>query len=109
MDLNTCEVKWKVPLGDVPELTKRGIPITGTENYGGPVVTAGGLIFIGATNDRKIRAFDKDTGDMLWEHDLPFDGNATPSVYAIDGKQYVIISCRGGEKEARPWRNTHGL
>lgn len=99
VDLNTGEVKWKVPLGEVPELTKRGIPITGTENYGGPVVTAGGLIFIGATNDGKIRAFDKDTGDMLWEHDLPFDGNATPSVYAIDGKQYVIISCGGAKKK----------
>ena len=99
VDLNTGEIKWKVPLGEIPELTKRGIPIPGTENYGGPVVTAGGLIFIGATNDGKMRAFDKDTGDMLWEHDLPFDGNATPSVYAVDGKQYVIISCGGAKKK----------
>jgi len=100
VDLNTGTIKWKTPLGEVEELTKRGIPITGTENYGGPVVTAGGLIFIGATNDGKMRAFDKDTGEMLWEHDLPYDGNATPSVYSVDGKQYIVISC-GGAKKSR--------
>jgi len=99
VDLNTGAIKWKVPLGEFKELTARGIPITGTENYGGPVVTAGGVIFIGATADAKFRAFDKETGNMLWEDDLPFDGNATPSTYAIDGKQYVVISAGGAKKK----------
>ena len=75
--------------------------MTGQENYGGPIVTAGDVIFIGATKDAKFRAFHKDTGELLWEHDLPIDGNATPSTYAIDGKQYVVISA-GGAKIARP-------
>ncbi len=101
VDLNTGKIKWTVPLGEYPELTARGIPVTGTENYGGPVVTAGGLLFIGATADGKIRAFDKETGEMLWQHDLPRDGNATPSTYLIDGKQYVVISA-GGAKTNRP-------
>lgn len=101
VDLNTGEIKWKVPLGEYEELTERGIPVTGTENYGGPVVTAGGVIFIGATADEKMRAFDKDTGQILWEADLPFGGNATPSTYMVDGKQYVVISAGGG-KTNRP-------
>ena len=101
VDLNTGEIKWAVPLGEYPELTARGIEPTGTENYGGPVVTAGGLLFIGATADGKIRAFDKETGEMLWEHDLPRDGNATPSTYMVDGKQYAVISA-GGAKTNRP-------
>ncbi|MBM3765794.1 MAG: c-type cytochrome [Acidobacteria bacterium] len=101
VDLNTGELKWKVPLGEYPELTKRGIPPTGTENYGGPVVTKGGLLFIGASADETIRAFDKDTGKILWQAKLPFSGNATPSVYMIDGKQYVVISAGGG-KTNRP-------
>jgi quinoprotein glucose dehydrogenase len=100
VDLNTGTIKWKVPLGEYKELTARGIPITGTENYGGPIVTAGDLIFIGATADAKFRAFHKETGELLWEHDLPLDGNSTPSTYAIDGKQYVIVSA-GGAKIGR--------
>ncbi|MEM8485423.1 MAG: pyrroloquinoline quinone-dependent dehydrogenase [Bacteroidota bacterium] len=101
VDLNTGEIKWKVPLGEYKELTARGIPPTGTENYGGPVVTASGLIFIGATADETMRAFDAETGEILWAHDLPFGGNATPSTYMVDGKQYVIISA-GGWKTNRP-------
>ena len=101
VDLNTGTIKWKVPLGEYPELTARGIPVTGTENYGGPIVTAGGLIFIGASADAKFRAFDRETGAVLWEHDLPFDANATPSTYSVDGKQYVIVSA-GGAKTNRP-------
>jgi len=101
VDLNTGEIKWKVPLGEYKELTARGIPITGTENYGGPVVTAGGLVFIGATADAMFRAFDKETGAVLWEHDLPLDGNATPSTYLAGGKQYVVVSA-GGAKTNRP-------
>ncbi len=97
VDLNTGTIKWKVPLGEYEALTARGIPITGTENYGGPVVTAGGLLFIGATADAKFRAFDRENGETLWEHDLPFDGNATPSTYLANGKQYVVISAGGAK------------
>ncbi len=101
VDLNTGELKWKVPLGEYRELTARGIPPTGTENYGGPVVTAGGLIFIAATADETIRAFDKDTGRVLWQAPLPFSGNATPSTYEVAGRQYLVISAGGG-KSGRP-------
>lgn len=101
VDLNTGKIKWKVILGEYPELTKRGIPPTGTENYGGPVVTAGGLLFIGATADETMRAFDKDTGEILWKTKLPFGGNATPSTYMVNGRQYVVISAGGG-KSGRP-------
>lgn len=101
VDLNTGELKWKVPLGEYRELTARGIPPTGTENYGGPVVTAGGLIFIAATADETIRAFDKDTGKVLWQAALPFGGNATPSVYLVGGRQFLVISA-GGAKSGRP-------
>ncbi|MDB4796712.1 PQQ-binding-like beta-propeller repeat protein, partial [bacterium] len=101
VDLNTGEIKWRVVLGEYAELTARGIPPTGTENYGGPVVTAGGLLFIGATADETFRAFDKETGEILWQAKLPFGGNATPSTYMVNGKQYVVISAGGG-KSGRP-------
>ncbi len=101
VDLNTGELKWKVPLGEYEKLKARGIPPTGTENYGGPVVTEGGLIFIAATADETIRAFDKKTGAVLWEAPLPFGGNATPSVYMVNGRQYLVISA-GGTKSGRP-------
>jgi len=97
VDLNTGEIKWKVVLGEYPELSARGIPPTGTENYGGPLVTAGGIIFIGATADETFRAFDKETGKVLWKAKLPFGGNATPSTYMVNGRQYVVISAGGGK------------
>jgi len=97
IDLNKGEIVWKVPLGEFEELTEKGIPQTGTENYGGPVATAGGIIFIAATQDEKFRAFDKTTGKVLWETQLPAGGYATPSVYAVNGKQYVVVACGGGK------------
>jgi quinoprotein glucose dehydrogenase len=97
IDLNTGEYLWRVPLGEFPELTARGIPPTGTENYGGPVVTAGGLIFIAATKDEMIRAFDQDTGKILWQAKLPAGGYATPSTYSVNGRQFIVIACGGGK------------
>ena len=97
VDLNTGKLLWKVPLGEYEELTKKGIPVTGTENYGGPLVTKGGLIFIASTKDEKIRAFDKQTGKELWEYQLPAAGYATPSTYMVNGKQYIVIACGGGK------------
>ncbi|WP_295791265.1 PQQ-binding-like beta-propeller repeat protein [Mucilaginibacter sp.] len=97
VDLTSGKLLWKVPLGEYPELTKKGIPITGTELYGGPLVTKGGLVFVAATKDEKIRAFDKKTGKQLWAAKLPAAGYATPATYAIDGKQYVVIACGGGK------------
>lgn len=97
MDLNKGTLAWQVPLGEYEELTARGIPKTGTANYGGPVVTAGGLLFIASTVDEYFRAFDKETGEELWKYKLPAGGFATPSVYQIDGKEYVVIACGGGK------------
>ena len=98
INLNTGEYAWKIPLGEYPELAERGMTDTGSENYGGPVVTAGGLLFIGATNfDKKFRAFDKATGELLWETTLPFSGNGTPCTYEIDGRQFVVVPAGGGK------------
>ncbi len=97
INLNTGELAWKIPLGEFPELIKKGIPPTGTENYGGPVVTSGGLLFIAATRDSKFRAFNKTTGKLLWQTDLPAPGFATPSMYEVNGKQYIVIACGGGK------------
>ena len=98
INLNTGEYAWKISLGEYPELSAKGLKNTGSENYGGPIVTAGGLVFIGASNfDRKFRAFDKSTGELLWETTLPFSGNATPAAYEVDGRQYVVIAAGGGK------------
>jgi glucose dehydrogenase len=98
IDLNSGEQVWRIPLGEYPELAAVGQTKTGTENYGGPVVTAGGLVFIGATDfDKKFRAFDKSNGKLLWETKLPFSGNATPITYLVDGRQYVVIAAGGGK------------
>lgn len=103
IDLNTGEYLWKIPLGEYPELAAKGMTGTGTENYGGPIVTASGLLFIGATiYDKKIRAFDSRTGKLLWEGKLPFAGVATPATYMIDGKQYVVIAAGGGRDHRGP-------
>jgi quinoprotein glucose dehydrogenase len=97
IDLNTGEYRWKVPLGEVPALTSQGIPPTGLENYGGPVVTAGGLVFIAAAKDEMFRAFDQNTGKLLWQTKLPAGGYATPATYSVRGRQYVVIACGGGK------------
>ena len=98
INLNTGEYVWKIPLGEYPELAANGMNHTGTENYGGPLVTAGGLVFIGATNfDKKFRAFDKATGALLCETTLPFAGNATPATYEVRGRQFVVIAAGGGK------------
>ncbi len=102
IDLNAGEILWKVPLGEFEELTERGIDKTGTENYGGPVATSGGLIFIAATKDEQIRAFDKETGEEVWQHALPAGGYATPAVYEVDGRQFVVIACGGGKMGTEP-------
>ncbi len=83
IDLNTGEYRWRIPLGG--------------EQYGGPIVTAGGLLFIAATQDAKFRAFDKSTGRLLWEATLPAPGYATPATFAVGGKQYVVIAAGGGK------------
>ncbi len=98
IDLNTGELVWKKVLGAYPELLEKGIPATGTQNLGGPVVTAGGLLIIGATKDEKLRIFQKATGDLLWEYKLPAGGYATPATYMAGGKQYIVIAAGGGGK-----------
>jgi quinoprotein glucose dehydrogenase len=98
INLNSGEFAWRVPLGEYPELKARGVPQTGTENFGGTIVTAGGLVFIGGTKDERFHAFDKDTGRLLWEYQLPAGGYATPSTYMVRGRQYVVIAAGGAGK-----------
>ena len=100
VDLAKGEIRWKVPLGEYPELVARGIRHTGTPNYGGAVATAGGIVFVAATADEKIRAFESHSGRVLWEWQLPAGGYATPSVYMLDGRQYLVIAAGGGGKNA---------
>ena len=95
INLNTGDYDWQIPLGNIPELQQPGAPETGTEGYGGPIVTAGGLVFIGSTRDKKFRAIDKATGKILWETTLPGVANATPCTYSVDGKQFVAVSVSG--------------
>jgi quinoprotein glucose dehydrogenase len=103
INLSTGEYLWRIPLGEYPGLAASGQKNTGTENYGGPIVTAGGLVFIGATNfDNKFRAFDEGSGQLLWEATLPFAGNATPATYEVKGRQYVVIAAGGGKYTNNP-------
>jgi quinoprotein glucose dehydrogenase len=103
IDMNTGKYLWKIPFGEYPELAAKGMHNTGSDNYGGPVVTAGGLLFIGATVfDQKFHAFDSRTGELLWETELPFSGLATPATYMVNGKQYVVIASGGGQSSRKP-------
>lgn len=95
-DLNTGQVLWRVPLGELDELTKQGVPVTGSQNLGGASVTAGGLVFVAGTEDEKLRAFDADTGRELWSAKLPFAGTAAPAIYEVAGRQFVVITATGG-------------
>jgi quinoprotein glucose dehydrogenase len=97
INLNTGRYVWKIPFGEYPELVAKGMKNTGSQNYGGAVVTKGGLLFIGATSfDKKFHAYDKLTGKLLWETVLPAAGNATPATYRINGRQFVVIAAGGG-------------
>jgi quinoprotein glucose dehydrogenase len=99
IDLTTGQYVWRIPFGEFPELAAKGLKDTGSENYGGPLVTSGGLLFIGATiHDRKFRAFDKASGKLLWETALPFSADATPITYEVGGRQYVTIFASGGKE-----------
>lgn len=101
ISLNSGKIVWKIPFGTYPALAAKGLTKTGSDNYGGPVVTQNGLLFIGAsTYDRKFHVFDKRTGRLLWQADLPASGNATPSLYMVNGTQYVVIACGGGKNGA---------
>ena len=102
IDLANASIKWRLPLGDYPKALTMGYQGLGSENYGGPVVTAGGLLFIGATPDSKFRAFDSDSGELLWETLLPAPAFATPAVYRAGGKQYVVIAAGGGKLGQAP-------
>ncbi|MBL0158963.1 MAG: pyrroloquinoline quinone-dependent dehydrogenase [Bryobacterales bacterium] len=98
INLNTGEYAWKIPFGEIPALVAQGVRHTGSENYGGSIVTSGGLLFIGATNhDAKFHAYDKKTGALLWEYTMDAAGNATPAMYAVKGRQYVVIGAGGGK------------
>lgn len=108
IDLNTGNYLWKIPLGEYPALAAKGMKNTGSENYGGPIVTAGGLVFIGATlYDYKFHAFDSRTGKLLWEAHLPYAGRATPATYMIDGKQYVVVATGGGRYQVAPAKGVY--
>jgi glucose dehydrogenase len=100
VDLNTGELRWRTVLGEFEELTKRGVPKTGTPNIGGSLATAGGLVFIAATNDHRFRAMDADTGEELWSTELPASGFAAPATYLgrTTGRQFVVIAAGGGNK-----------
>ena len=96
LDLTSGKIAWKTPLGNTP-IGEAHKVITGTENYGGPLVTQSGLVFIAATSDQKIRAFNKNDGSLLWEADLPFSGFATPALVSLEKRSYLIIACGGGK------------
>jgi quinoprotein glucose dehydrogenase len=95
MNLNKGKIIWQVPFGEYQKLSQKGVPITGTENYGGATATAGNIIFATGTVDKKIRAFDSTNGKEVWSYQLEFAGSGPPSIYSINGEQYVIVASTG--------------
>jgi quinoprotein glucose dehydrogenase len=102
VDIVSGAIRWRVPLGDFPQALAMGLQNKGSSNYGGPVATAGGLVFIAATPDAKFRAYDSDSGELLWDTDLPTGGFATPAVYEAGGKQYIVVNASGAKLGTRP-------
>jgi quinoprotein glucose dehydrogenase len=103
IDLDRGEIRWQIPLGTYPKLEAKGLPPTGTFNIGGPLVTAGGIVFIGAAMDERFHAYDKQTGKLLWEFQMDAGGYATPASYEINNRQYIVIAAGGGGKpETKP-------
>ena len=101
VDLNSGATRWSIPFGEYPKLAAEGRKDTGTDNYGGAIVTRNGLLIIAATTyDNRIRAFDKSNGKLLWEAPLPAAGNTTPATYMVNGRQYIVIACGGGKNDA---------
>jgi quinoprotein glucose dehydrogenase len=108
IDLNTGEYLWKIPLGEYPDLAAKGMKNTGSENYGGPIVTAAGIVFICASlYDYKFHAFDARTGKLLWETKLPYAGRATPATYMVDGKQFIVVATGGGRYQIAPAKGVY--
>ena len=108
IDLNTGEYLWKIPLGEYPDLAAKGMKNTGSENYGGPIVTAAGIVFIGASlYDYKFHAFEARTGKLLWETKLPYAGRATPATYMVDGKQFIVVATGGGRYQIAPAKGVY--
>src|SRR5262249_25297230 len=97
VDLNTGEYRWRIPLGEWPDLAAKGMTKSGSENYGGPIIRGGGLVFIAAPRDEHLRAFDRRTGQKLWKAKLPAAGYATPATYSVKGRQFVVLACGGGK------------
>ena len=96
VDLKTGSILWKVPLGEYKDLTEKGFPITGTENYGGALATAGNIVIVAGTLDKKLRIFNSKNGNLIWEDNLPYPSFISPSTYMRDEEQYIIVVATGG-------------
>ena len=109
VDMADGEIRWEVPLGLIDKLAPIPVPFRwGTPFAGGPIATGGGLVFIGATADERFRAYDTQTGDLLWEFDGPTSANATPMTYMVAGKQYVVVAT-GGHNWVYPYKKGDSL
>jgi quinoprotein glucose dehydrogenase len=101
VDCSKGDFKWRIVNGEFKELTARGVKKTGTHSHGGSICTAGGLVFMAGTFDKMFRAFDSDTGKVVWECELPAGGFATPMTYEANGKQFVVIAAGGGKSRSQ--------